>query len=179
MIMDRDMAEFPLAARSSIDERQAIVSASHLPVHHPHPWTMLGRRILAGVIGGLAGGIVFGLLMAQMGMFPMIASMVGSDSAGVGLIIHLMISVAVGLGLTVPFAGKFLTSYGKGALTGLVYGLLWWVVWWGVGGLLITPLMLGVSVFTLEFMAAMTLVGHLIYGAVLGLTAIRVLKGSA
>jgi hypothetical protein len=131
------------------------------------------------VIGGLAGGAVFGFLMAQMGMFSMIASMVGSDSAGAGLVIHLLISVAAGVGLTVLFAGKFLTSYGKGAVTGLVYGVLWWVVWWGVGGLLITPLMLGVSVFTLEFMAGMTLVGHLMYGAVLGLTAVRVLKGRA
>ncbi|MGY4541319.1 hypothetical protein ACVWY0_001228 [Arthrobacter sp. UYNi723] len=155
----------------------AAVSSSGVPAHYPHPWATLGRRILAGVVGGLAGGMVFGFLMARMGMFPMIASMVGSDSAGAGLIIHLIISVAAGLGLTVLFAGKFLTSYGKGAVTGLVYGVLWWVVWWGVGGLLITPQMLGESVFSREFMAAMTLVGHLMYGAVLGLTAGRVLKG--
>ncbi len=173
------MTEFPLDAYSSSYGRQATVSSSHVPAHHPHTWSTLGRRILAGVFGGLAGGIVFGCLMAQMGMFPMIASMVGSDSAGAGLIAHLMISVAVGLGLTVLFAGKFLTSYGNGAVTGLVYGVLWWVIWWGVGGLVITPRMLGVSVFTLEFMAAMTLVGHLMYGAVLGLTAVRVLKGRA
>lgn len=65
----------------------------------------------------MAGGLVFGVLMAMMGMLPVIASMVGPDSAVVGFGIHLVISVLIGWGLTVPFAG-LLTSYGRAALIG-------------------------------------------------------------
>ena len=52
--------------------------------------------------------------MAMMGMLPVIASMVGSDSAIVGFGVHMMISVLIGLGLTVPFGNRLLTSYGRG-----------------------------------------------------------------
>ena len=79
----------------------------------------LGRRILAGVIGGLAGGVVFGMLMAMMGMLPVIASMVGSTSPGIGFAMPLMISIVIGLGLTVLFGNRLLTGYGRGVLVGL------------------------------------------------------------
>ena len=41
----------------------------------------VGRRVVGGVVGGLAGGLVFGALMGMMGMLPMVAGLVGSDSA--------------------------------------------------------------------------------------------------
>ncbi|GAA1336617.1 hypothetical protein [Arthrobacter roseus] len=84
----------------------------------------LGKRVLAGAAGGLAGGIVFGMLMAMMGMLAMIASMVGSSSAVVGFGVHLMISVLIGLGLTVLFGNRLLTGYRRGALVGLGYGII-------------------------------------------------------
>lgn len=133
----------------------------------------LGTRALAGVAGGLAGGIVFGMMMAMMGMLPMIASMVGSSSAWVGFAVHLMISIAIGLGLTLLFGNWLLTGYGRGALVGLAYGAIWWVL----GPLLMMPLMLGMPLFTLDMTALLSLMGHLIYGAILGLTAVRVLTG--
>ena len=58
----------------------------------------LSTRLIAGAIGGIAGGIVFGIMMAMMNMFTMIAGMMGSDSAFVGFIIHMMISIIFGLG---------------------------------------------------------------------------------
>ncbi|MHA7277937.1 hypothetical protein ACX80O_15690, partial [Arthrobacter sp. Hz1] len=58
---------------------------------HPRAAASLSTRVMAGVIGGLAGGAVFGVLMAVMGMLPMIASLVGSDSAVIGLGVHLVI----------------------------------------------------------------------------------------
>ncbi len=133
----------------------------------------LGTRALAGVLGGLAGGIVFGLMMAMMGMLPMLASMVGSSSAWVGFAVHLMISVAIGLGLTLLFGNWLLAGYGRGALVGLAYGAIWWVL----GPLLMMPLMLGMPLFTLDTAALLSLMGHLIYGTILGLTAVRVMKG--
>lgn len=73
------------------------------------------------MLGGLAGGLAFGILM---GMLRMVASMVGSSSVWVGFGVHLMISVLIGLGLTVLFTNRLLTGYGRGTLTGVAYGAL-------------------------------------------------------
>ena len=45
---------------------------------------MNGRNIKLGVSGGLAGGVVFGAMMAMMGMLPVIGKMVGYPSAVTG-----------------------------------------------------------------------------------------------
>ncbi|EXF23826.1 hypothetical protein BG28_10965 [Nesterenkonia sp. AN1] len=131
----------------------------------------MGQKISAGAIGGVAGGVVFGILMAMMGMLPMIASMVGSTSAGVGFGVHLAISVLLGLGLTIPLGGT-LSSYGRGAIVGLLYGGLWWVL----GALLIMPLMMGMPAFAINAPALWSLMGHLAYGLVLGLIAVAALN---
>ena len=39
------------------------------------------RNIQHGAVAGIAGGIVFGAMMAMMGMLPMIGQMVGSPTA--------------------------------------------------------------------------------------------------
>ncbi|MCH8571152.1 hypothetical protein LSI54_07250 [Nesterenkonia sp. AY15] len=109
--------------------------------------------------------------MAMMDMLPMIAMMVGSTSAGVGLVVHLVISILIGLGLTSLLSGA-LSSYGRGAILGLLYGGLWWVL----GPLLIMPLMMGMPVFVVDAAGLWSLMGHLIYGLVLGLTAVAVLN---
>lgn len=145
------------------------------PVAQPHhAFTLhLGRRITAGAVGGVAGGLVFGVLMTMMGMLPVIASMVGSDSAAVGFGVHMVISILIGWGLTVPFSG-LLTSYGRAALIGLAYGALWWVL----GPLLIMPMMLGMPLFMIDASAGWSLMGHLIYGVILALVAVRILKSA-
>ncbi len=132
-----------------------------------------GRKIAAGVIGGLAGGVVFGMLMAMLGMLTTIASMVGSGSAWVGFGIHLMLSIVFGLGLTVLFGNRLLTGYGRGTLVGVMYGIIWWVL----GFLIIMPMMVGAPLFHVDMTALASLMGHMIYGALLGLVATRVLKG--
>ncbi|NUP59886.1 MAG: hypothetical protein HOQ04_11305 [Pseudarthrobacter sp.] len=109
--------------------------------------------------------------MAMMGMLPMIASMVGSNSALVGFGIHMVISILIGVGLTVPFAG-LLTTYGRGTLIGMAYGAFWWVL----GPLLIMPMMLGMPLFMVNATAGWSLMGHLIYGIILAVVAVRVLK---
>ncbi|WP_426975440.1 hypothetical protein ACQCSU_11775 [Pseudarthrobacter sp. O4] len=144
-------------------------------VSHQGSVSGLGRRVAAGVAGGIAGGLVFGVLMAMMGMLPVIASMVGSSSAVVGFGVHLVISVFIGLGLTVLFGNRFLSGYGRGALTGLGYGAIWWVL----GPLMIMPVMMGMPLFAVDLTALMSLMGHLIYGVILALVAVRVLKSQA
>jgi hypothetical protein len=107
-------------------------------------------------------------------MLPMVASMIGSDSAGVGFGVHMVISILIGWGLTVPFA-SLLTSYGRGTLVGLGYGALWWVL----GALTIMPAVLGMPMFSVDLPALMSLMGHLIYGVILALVAVRVLKAGS
>lgn len=134
----------------------------------------LSKRLMAGVVGGLAGGAVFGILMAMMGMLAMVAALVGSQSAPVGFAVHLAISILIGLGLTVPFAGM-LTGYMRAAVIGLVYGALWWVL----GPLLLMPAMMGMPVLMINAGAWMSLLGHLFYGIILGVTAAAIFRKRA
>lgn len=126
------------------------------------------ENLKAGVLGGLAGGLVFGVMMAMMDMLPMIASLVGSESAAVGFVVHLLISALFGLGFALVL-GKSVRSYATGAGVGALYGLAWWVL----GPLLLMPLMMGMGpqfANALSTQNLMSLLGHLIFGVVLGLT---------
>ena len=121
-------------------------------------------RVIAGVAGGLAGGVVFGTLMQVMGMLPMVAMLVGSKSAAVGWVVHLAISAFVGATHAL-LLGRWATKPGASAVLGMGYGLVWWVL----GPLLIMPARLGMGLFMLNAMARQSLMGHLVYGLLLGL----------
>ncbi|GGM18043.1 hypothetical protein [Deinococcus aerophilus] len=126
------------------------------------------NNLRAGVLGGLAGGLVFGMMMALMGMLPMIAGLVGSSSALVGFLVHLVISALIGLGFAVVLGGR-VHSYSSGAVLGTLYGALWWVL----GPLLLMPLMMGMGpqfASALSSPNLMSLLGHLIFGVLLGTT---------
>ncbi|WP_053617037.1 hypothetical protein [Nocardiopsis sp. NRRL B-16309] len=116
-------------------------------------------RVWRGAIAGIGGGIVFGILMAMMGMLPMIAMMVGSESAVVGMAVHLVISAGVGLGFGV-LAGPLTARLGMLLGAGAVYGMVWWVL----GPLVLMPAMMGMPLFTVDQTAMMSLMGHVIYG---------------
>jgi len=127
---------------------------------------MNGKKIMGGVWGGLSGGVVFGMLMMMMGMMPTIAKLVGSSSLVVGWMVHLIMSVVIGL-FFVWWFGNRATNYGSGAGFGLLHGLIWWVL----GPLTIMPIMLGMglqfgNIFAMTNM--LSLMGHLIYGVILG-----------
>jgi uncharacterized membrane protein YagU involved in acid resistance len=125
-----------------------------------HPATLfsgLTFRAVSGALAGIAGGIVYGTLLVMMGMLPVIATLVGSESAVVGALVHLVISACVGalFSVVVP-AMKLGALLGAGA----VYGLVWWIV----GPQVILPLWLGRPPFTTDAGAWMILMGHIIYG---------------
>ena len=115
--------------------------------------------------GGLAGGVGFGMLMQLMGMIPMVAALVGSTSVGVGWLVHLIISTGLGglYGLTV--AGRLPAGAVAAAAGGAGYGVIWWVL----GALLLMPARLGMPVFGFGTVAWQSLMGHLVFGLVLGL----------
>jgi len=138
-------------------------------------------RIGAGALAGLAGGVVWGVLLSLMqtltlvggdvdvSMMSQIGRAVRSESLLVAWGVHLLISVALGV-LFGVVAGRWADRQDTGAASGLAFGLLVWVFGWQVA----MPLLLGEPVFgfvrELRYtpFAVGSLMGHIIYGAVLG-----------
>ena len=60
----------------------------------------------------------------------------------------------------------------RGLLVGMVYGAIWWVL----GPLVIMPLMMGMPVFAIDTTALFSLMGHIVYGGILGVVAVVILS---
>lgn len=126
------------------------------------------RAIVRGAVAGLVGGLVFTLVMLQIGYLPSVARLVGSESAIVGLIVHLLIAEVVGVSYAVLFRRQAFDA-ASAIGWGVSYGLLWWVL----GPLTLAPVILGGSpAWTVEAAAVAfpSLIGHMAYGAALGLS---------
>ncbi len=128
-----------------------------------------GTRIGNGAVAGLAGGVVFGILMAMMGILPMVGMLIGVENAFVGFLVHLVNSAIIGaiFGVLVAgIAGRIWPLLGAG----MIYGVVWWVL----GALIIMPLWLSVTadptmkdmVLTVGKDQWMSLMGHVIFGLV-------------
>ncbi|MBI2023893.1 hypothetical protein HYT00_00640 [Candidatus Giovannonibacteria bacterium] len=125
------------------------------------------EHINAGVISGLIAGVVFGAMMAMMGMLPMIAKLLGGSSALFGFVLHLIFSMVIGAIFAI-FLGHAAADRMKGITLGIIYG----VIWWFLGPLTLMPLWLGMGIqLSPEGMQAAlpSLWGHLVYGFILGL----------
>ena len=121
------------------------------------------RSVPLGIAGGLAGGVVFGLMMQMMGMIGMVGMLVGSESLVVAWLVHLLISAAIGAGFGLLLAPR-VSGLGTGLGLGAAYGLLWWVL----GPLLLMPAAMGMPVLSVDATAGQSLLGHLAFGLVLG-----------
>jgi uncharacterized membrane protein YagU involved in acid resistance len=135
----------------------------------------LVSSIVNGAIAGLVGGAVFGMMMALMGMLPMVAMLVGSESAVVGFMVHMAISAFIGA-VYGAVASRLPKSTGVAIGAGAINGVIWWVL----GALIMMPLMLGMGdmVFVIGGDQWMSLVGHLIFGVVTGLVFLALSKRS-
>jgi len=125
------------------------------------------RNSLMGIGGGVIGGLLFTIVMVGVGMLPNVARLVGGTSMVVGFLVHLLISVIIGISFGLLFQ-KEIRTYGGGLGWGMLYGLFWWV--WG--GLTLLPLLLRQTPdWSLAYVSGQyaSLVGHLLYGAGLGL----------
>ncbi len=131
------------------------------------------NKIVKGLIAGLVATIVLSLLMmikAKMGLMPnlniihMLASKMGG-AAVMGWTAH----IAIGLGYGVIF-GLFYQSIPSES--GMMKGILLGIAGWLIMMIAIMPMM-GAGMFASNMgmvAAVMTLVLHLIFGAVLGYT---------
>ncbi|MCH7638874.1 MAG: hypothetical protein IH855_05365 [Bacteroidetes bacterium] len=119
--------------------------------------------IKAGTLAGLGGGVIFGMMMGMMGMLPMVAGMVGSSSALIGLILHLGISAFIGASYGLV-ASRLPARTSVHVTAGMANGVVWWVL----GALIMMPLALGMNemVLTIGQPQVMSLIGHLVFGLV-------------
>ncbi|MEW5830252.1 MAG: hypothetical protein AB1846_15275 [Chloroflexota bacterium] len=118
------------------------------------------RNLTLGAIGGLVGGVPFGIMMAMMGMMPMIGMLIRVENATVGWVVHLVISAVVGA-LYGHFAPALSKTWGSATIAGVVYGVIWWVL----GALILMPAILGMfqMIFVIGQAQWLSLMGHIIY----------------
>jgi hypothetical protein len=141
-------------------------------------------RLGTGIVGGLIAGVVFGMMMTMMRaptphggsvrVMTMIAMIVGSTSVTLGWLYHLVNSAVIG-GLFGWLMGTRIAQGWNVLVLGVVYGLAWWMV----GGLVLMPLLLGMSPFApllmppMRMVAAGSMMGHAIFGLILGFSVAR------
>jgi hypothetical protein len=125
----------------------------------------------AGVIGGLGGGLVFGILMSMMmpdiigGAIP---GLYGLSGGLAGWTIHMAHSAVLGVVFAaIASPTGYDETLGKSLGAGIVYGL----VLWAVLGAIVMPAWVG-AVLPMNppvpNINPMSLVGHVVYGGVLG-----------
>ncbi|QKG92680.1 histidine kinase [Halorubrum sp. Atlit-8R] len=129
----------------------------------------------AGVTGGIVGALVFGAMMSILtpGVLEMgIPAMYGiaGPAGALGWVIHVSHGAIIGLGFVAitslrPALGD---SIGTGVGAGAGYGLVVWVAL----AVVVMPIWLGAVGFAgappLPNIGVESLVGHVVYGAVLG-----------
>ena len=119
-----------------------------------------------GALAGLAGGLVFTVVMVLVDALPRVAGLVGAQAPGAGLVVHLVIAQIIGVSYAVLFRRRSF-DLASGIGWGVSYGFLWWVL----GGLTLLPVLAGGEPqWNAAGVAAAfpSLVGHLAYGAALG-----------
>jgi uncharacterized membrane protein YagU involved in acid resistance len=127
----------------------------------------LTRALVVGGFAGIVGGWAFSRWMAQVDFFPLIAGLLGSQSAAVGATLHFMIAVIIGATFGILFQ-RDVRGLGSSLGWGLGYGMLWWFL----GPLTLMPLGQGeIPDWSYQQAAALfgSLVGHVVYGLLLGL----------
>lgn len=129
----------------------------------------------AGTIGGIAGAIVFGAMMAIQTpevLEAAIPALYGLEGGLVGMVVH----VAHGAVIGVVFAAV-LVATGRtdpGLATGGILGIAYGLVVWAVLAVVVMPIWLSAVGFEMApavpNIAVESLVGHAAYGLVLGVT---------
>jgi hypothetical protein len=131
------------------------------------PRFSLPRAMVVGGLAGLVGGWAFGKWMAQVNFFLLIAGLVNSDSVMVGMTLHFIFAVIIGASFGVLFQLD-VRGFGSSMGWGTGYGLLWWFL----GPLTILPIWQGDRLdwsYQRGSLLFGSLVGHIIYGLIVGL----------
>lgn len=127
----------------------------------------LTRALVGGGLAGILGGWAFGKWMEQVNFFPLIAGLVNSTSPMVGVTLHFVFAVIIGASFGLLFQ-RDVRGYGSSLGWGMAYGLFWWFL----GPLTIMPIWLGRLPdwsYTSGTALFGSLVGHIVYGLIVGL----------
>ncbi|OGO69399.1 MAG: hypothetical protein A2Z49_04880 [Chloroflexi bacterium RBG_19FT_COMBO_56_12] len=121
------------------------------------------KDLSTGAVAGLAGGLVYGLLLGMAGLLPGIGMLIGQDNALAGFTIHMGISGLIGMvyGL---IAKRLPLRLSTAFFAGLVYGIAWWVL----AELILMPLLLGAPqvLSGIGLPQIFTLIGRVFYGEI-------------
>jgi uncharacterized membrane protein YagU involved in acid resistance len=121
---------------------------------------------MSGIMGGLLAGIALGFILMRMGTLAGAGKLLGVQDDLSSFLVHLIFSAIVGLIFALVFS-RACTHFFNSSLWGIVYGIIWWFL----GPLILCPWLSGATVSWSEstFMRAVPmLLGHLVYGLVLG-----------
>ena len=134
------------------------------------------QQWVAGGLAGFAGGIAMGVLL-QVLMTPVITTAIpalyGLDGVVMGWIVHLFHSVMFGLAfagavILLPPLRRYTDSIGRSTGLGIAYGILIWAT----AAAIVMPIWLSTVGFPspppLPNFNPMSLVGHVVYGLLLG-----------
>jgi len=116
-----------------------------------------------GGAAGLVGGIVASPILLATHALPKIVGLDTSLSGSRGLLLHLLVSAAIGITYGLLFRNEA-SSLGHGIAWGWLFGLIWWFA----GPMTLLPLLLtGVCDWSTDAASALlpSLMGHLIFGA--------------
>jgi uncharacterized membrane protein YagU involved in acid resistance len=136
------------------------------PGDAPRPFS-LPRAIIGGGVAGFAGGWAFGRWMAAVNFYPLVAGLVNSDSPEVGMTLHFLIAVVIGISFGLLFQPD-VRGLGSSIGWGLGYGIFWWFL----GPMTLLPLLQGQPLdWSYEHGSDLfgSLVGHIVYGLLVGL----------
>ena len=127
-----------------------------------------GLRVLQslgwGAVAGFAGGLVSSPIMLKTGVLTRVAGLDTSFSNWHGLLVHLLVSTAIGMTFGLLFRNES-TNLSAGVAWGWLFGLIWWYL----GPMTLLPLVLtGVCDWSTDAASALlpSLIGHLVFGAV-------------
>jgi len=138
------------------------MSAAHLSAAPGGGPDSAARAVAAGAPAGVVGGLAFGAAMAQLGVLPTVATLVGLGSSHVGFAVHMAISAVVGAGFGL-MVRRMRCGPSETVFLGAAYGALWWCI----GPLTLLPLALGQAPawnVAGAQRAFPSLVGHLLFG---------------
>jgi hypothetical protein len=125
---------------------------------------MTTSRAATGALSGTLAGLVSGVVPARLQMLPSLAMPLGSHSAIIGGIVHLLTSAALGA-LFASYLGS--TVHMRDLITsGVLFGSIWWLV---VPILLIPTWVSQDTDLAVVHFALMSVAGQAIYGPVNGL----------
>ncbi|CEK10536.1 hypothetical protein [Legionella hackeliae] len=127
------------------------------------------RCIIHGVIAGIIAGIVFAIFLFMGGMFETLGAMINMPTKLGGLVVHAGVSIIAGIAFAI-ILGWLIHSWTAAIIWGLLFGFGMWLA----GPMTLLPYFVAntplFSKWTLVDVKANIppLVGHLIYGFVLG-----------